>query len=68
MYYSKQTAIDILDRVNEDHAEEVIKMKVKVEELHSGKLTFREMKSRANSGASGISLFSDNVGKIVNPR
>ena len=43
-------------------------MKKNVEEMLSGSLTKREMKSKAKLGAGGFALFGDNVGKVINPR
>ena len=57
-----------MDRVNEDFAFKILMMKSKVEDMLSRKLNHRAMKKLAYNGAGGFSLFSDNVGKIINPR
>ena len=58
---SKQTSLDIIDRVNEDFNKRILDMKENVEEMLSGSLTKREMKSKAKLGAGGFALFGDNV-------
>ena len=63
--FSKKTAISILDQVNKDHARAINEMKVNIEVMYSKGLTTREMKAK---GYGGHSLFSDNVGKVINPR
>ena len=63
--YSKQTSVEIVDRVNEDHCREILDMKMKVEEAYSRGMTSRQMKA---TGCGGFSLFSDNVGKGIQPR
>ena len=60
--------MEIIDRVNEDFNKKILDMKVNVEEMVSGSLTKREMKSKSKLGAGGFSLFGDNVGKVINPR
>ena len=63
--FSKKTAIAILDKVNEDYAKPILDMKLMIEKAYIEDVTKREMKAR---GCGGHSLFSDNVGKVINPR
>ena len=63
--FSKQTSITFLDRVNQEHARPVIEMKENVENMHNEGLTTHQMKAK---GCGGHSLFSDNVGKVINPK
>ena len=51
--------------MNEDHAKEIVKMKMKIENAYNVGLTNRQMKA---SECGGYSLFSDNVGKGIQPR
>ena len=67
--YSKQTSVTILDRVNKDFARIIVEEKEKVENMYNTcQITERGSRPSSNTGASGYGLFSDNVGKVINPR
>ena len=66
---SKKTAMTILDKVNEDHARNIIASKVEVEDMYiNGQRTEKGLKVPTKPAAFGFCLFGDNVGKIINPR
>ena len=68
MLFSQKTTTQLVDKINEAHACEIEDMKERVESMLRTSNTNREKKARASSGASGFSMFGDNVGKVINPR
>ena len=66
--FSQKKATQLVDDVNEAHAEKVVDMKEKVETMMKVSRTNREKSARASAGAFGFSMFGDNVGKVINPR
>ena len=58
----------MVDKVNESHAWKIEDMQVKVGEMLATSVTAREKSACASAGAEGFSLYSDNVGKVINPR
>ena len=66
--FSKKTALNIVDAVNEDYDWRILDMKDKIETMHKTETTRRGLKARASAGVAGFALFGDNVGKIIQPR
>ena len=52
----------LVDQVVEGHADEVLAMKDRVEEMWSTLDSKRLRRSTATAGAPGVSLYADNVG------
>ena len=65
---SHKKAVEMVDKVNESHAWKIEDMQVKVGEMLATSVTAREKSACASAGAEGFSLYSDNVGKVINPR
>ena len=58
-----------INKIKEINARKIIASKEEVEIMHnSGQRTEKGLKVSASSVANGFCLFSDNVGKIINPR
>ena len=55
-----------MDQVVEGHADEVIEMKKKVEEMWESSDSKRVRRTKASEGIPGYSLFGDNVGTYRN--
>ena len=53
-----------MDQVVEGHADEVIEMKKKVEEMWESSDSKRVRRTKASEGIPGYSLFGDNVGRL----
>ena len=66
--YSQKTAVSLVEQVNVAHAWKIEEMKGKVETMLRTCKTSRERSALATAGASGFSMFGDNVGKVINPR
>ena len=65
---SQKTAVSLVDQVNVAHAWQLEEMKERVETMLSTGRNSREKSSMASAGASGFSMYGDNVGKVINPR
>ena len=55
--------------MNQDFAQTILVAKEKVENLYrTCQITEKGLKVSGNTGANGFCLFSDNVGKVMDPR
>ena len=61
-FYSQVVTTKLVDQVVEGHADEVLAMKDRVEEMWST-LDSKRLR-RSTAGAPGVSLYADNVGKF----
>ena len=61
-FYSQVVTTKLVDQVVEGHADEVLAMKDRVEEMWSTLDSKRLRRSTATAGAPGVSLYADNVG------
>ena len=64
--FSQNTTSSLVDQVVAGHANDVIEMKNKVEEMWTTSDSKRVRRSKASEGIPGFSLFADNVGKLEN--
>ena len=62
LFNSQNATSSLVDQVVEGHADEVIEMKQKVEEMWEASDSKRVRRTKASEGIPGFSLFGDNVG------
>ena len=66
LFNSQNATSSLVDQVVEGHADEVIEMKKKVEEMWEASDSKRVRRTKASEGIPGYSLFGDNVGMYRN--
>ena len=66
--FSKNTTLELVDQVFENHDKDVLDLKSKTEKVWEGAKSKRERRSMATREAPGFCLFGDNVGKVVDKR
>ena len=62
LFNSQNATSSLVDQVVEGHADEVIEMRKKVEEMWETSDSKRVRRTKASEGIPGFSLFGDNVG------
>ena len=62
LFFSQNVTSDIVERVVEEHAKDVLDMKAKVEENWEASSCKRIRRTTASASAPGYSLYGDNVG------
>ena len=62
LFNSQNATSSLVDQVVEGHADEVIEMKQKIEEMWESTDSKRVRRTKASEGIPGFSLFGDNVG------
>ena len=64
-FFSQNTTSTLVDQVVAGHADDVMKMKEKVEDMWRSSDSKRVRRTTATEGAPGYSLYGDNIGIIA---